>query len=137
MTTGTADSATTVRQFLEAILAGDVETAMSYLDDDAEMNTAEHHPFLSDQYRGRQGFLDLMPKIADELDGFRIDIVRILGCGDVAVSQVRYQGVVKKTGRSVDVPAVLVWDVRDGRLIRNQEYMDTWAFRNAFESDGS
>jgi uncharacterized protein len=137
MTTGTADSATTVRLFLEAILSGDVETAMSYIDDDVEMNTAEHHPFLSDQYRGRQGFLDMMPKIADELDGFRFDIVRILGCGDVAVSQVRYQGAVKKTGRTFDVPAVLVWDVRDGRVIRNQEYMDTWAFMNAVQSDDS
>jgi len=53
MTTGTSDSAMTVQRFLEAILAGDVETAMSYVDDDVEMNTAEHHPFLLDQYRGR------------------------------------------------------------------------------------
>jgi len=51
MTTGTSDSAMTVQRFLEAILAGDVETAMSYVDDDVEMNTAEHHPFLLDQYR--------------------------------------------------------------------------------------
>jgi uncharacterized protein len=137
MTTGTSDSARTVRLFLEAILAGEVETAMSYVDDDVEMNTAEHHPFLLDQYRGRQGFLDLMPKIADELDGFRFDIVRILGCGDSAVSQLRYQGVVKKTGRSFNVAAVFVWDVRDGRISRNQEYTDTWAFRNAFQSDDS
>ena len=56
MTTETADSATTVRRFLEAILAGDVETAMSYVDDDVEMNTAEHHPFLLDQYRDDKGF---------------------------------------------------------------------------------
>jgi ketosteroid isomerase-like protein len=137
MTTATADGATTVRRFLEAILAGDIETAMSYVDDDVEMNTAEHHPFLLEQYRRRQGFLDIMAKIADELDGFQMDVQRVLGCGDVAVSQVRYQGTVKKTGRSFDVPAVLVWDVRDGRLIRNQEYMDTLAFTNAFHSDDS
>ena len=30
MTTGTSDRAMTVQRFLEAILAGDVETAMSY-----------------------------------------------------------------------------------------------------------
>jgi ketosteroid isomerase-like protein len=137
MTAATADSATTVRRFLEAILAGDVETAMSYVDDDVDMNTAEHHPFLFEQYRGRQGFLDIMTKIADELDGFRIDVQRILGCGDVAVTQLRYQGAVKKTGRRFDVAAAFVWEVRDGRLIRNQEYMDTWAFRNAFQSDDS
>jgi ketosteroid isomerase-like protein len=137
MTTGMSDSVTTVRRFLEAILAGDVETAMSYVDDDVEMNTAEHHPFLADQYRGRQGFLDVMPQIANELDGFRFDILRILGCGDSAISQLRYQGTVKKTGRSFDVPAVFIWDVRDGRIVRNQEYVDTWAFTNAFQSNDS
>jgi uncharacterized protein len=137
MSTATADGATTVRRFLDAILAGDVETAMSYVDDDVEMNTAEHHPFLLDQNRRRQGFLDIMAKIADELDGFRIDVQRVLGCGDVAVTQPRYHGVVKKTGRSFNVPAAFVWEVRDGRVIRNQEYMDTWAFTNAFESDDS
>jgi ketosteroid isomerase-like protein len=137
MSTATADGATTVRRFLDAILAGDVETAMSYVDDDVEMNTAEHHPFLLDQNRRRQGFLDIMAKIADELDGFRIDVQRVLGCGDVAVTQLRYHGVVKKTGRSFNVPAAFVWEVRDGRVIRNQEYMDTWAFTNAFESDDS
>jgi ketosteroid isomerase-like protein len=44
---------------------------------------------------------------------------------------------VKKTGRRFDVAAAFVWEARDGRLIRNQEYMDTWAFRNAFQSDDS
>jgi ketosteroid isomerase-like protein len=78
-----------------------------------------------------------MTKIADELDGFRIDVQRILSCGDVAVPQLRYQGPVKKTGRRFDVAAAFVWEARDGRLIRNQEYMDTWAFRNAFQSDDS
>src|SRR6266550_1588346 len=99
MTTETSDSARTVRLFLEAILAGDVETAMSYVDDDVEMNTAEHHPFLLDQYRGRQGFLEIMTKIGEVLDGFRLDVQRVLGCGDVAVTQVRYYGTVKHTGR--------------------------------------
>lgn len=128
------DSATTVRLLLEAFLAGDAETFMAYVDDDIELNTAEHHPFLPDRYRGRQGFLDAAGKIAAELDGFRFDIERILGCGDAAVSLLRYRGTVKKTGRSFDLPAAFVWDVRDGKVMRGQEYTDTWAFTNAFSS---
>jgi ketosteroid isomerase-like protein len=72
MTTATSDAATIVRRLLEAFLAGDVETFMSYMDDDIELNTAEHHPFLT-QYRGRQQFLDGVGKIAAELDGFRFN----------------------------------------------------------------
>jgi ketosteroid isomerase-like protein len=134
MTTTTPDAATTVRRLLEAFLAGDAETFMFYVDDDIELNTAEHHPFLPHEYRGRQQFLDVVGKIAAELDGFRFDIERVLGCGEAAVSQLRYQGMVKSTGRSLDVQAVFVWDVRGGKVIRMQEYCDTWAFMDAWKA---
>ena len=81
MTTATSDSATIVRRLLEAFLAGDAETFLSYMDDDIELDTAEHHPFLT-QCRGRQQFLGVVGKIAAELDGFRFDIERVLGCGE-------------------------------------------------------
>ena len=75
--------------------------------------------------------------VGTELDGFRFDIERVSGCGDVAVSQLRYRGTVKNTGRSFDVPAAIVRDVRDGKVIGVQEYMDTWAFTNAFQTGDS
>jgi ketosteroid isomerase-like protein len=53
VTTATPDAATTVRRLLEAFLAGD-EAFVSYVDEDFEWNSAEHHPFLARQYRGRQ-----------------------------------------------------------------------------------
>ena len=43
----------------------------------------------------------------------------------------RYRGTVKKTGRSFDLPAAFVWDVRDGKVVRGKECMDTWALTNA------
>ena len=111
MTTTTPDSATTVRLLLEAFLAGDVETFVSYMDDDVELNPAEHHPFLPHPYRGRQQFLDgAVAAIAAELDGFGFDIERVLACGEVAVSQLRYRGTVKNTGRSLDVQAAFVFE---------------------------
>jgi ketosteroid isomerase-like protein len=135
MTTATPDAATTVRRLLEAFLAGDAETFMSYIDDDLEWNPTEHHPFLT-QYRGKQQFAGGVAKVAEVLDGFRFEIERVLGCGEAAVSQLRYKGTVKKTGRSLDVQAAIVWEVRDGKVIRVQEYFDTVAFMNAWE-DGS
>ena len=79
MTMTTPDGATTVKLFLDAVQAGDVETAMSYVDDDVEMNTAEHQPFLPGPYRGRQGFVQIMTNIGEVLDGFRLDVQRVLG----------------------------------------------------------
>jgi ketosteroid isomerase-like protein len=135
MTTTTPDSAATVRLLLEAFLAGDIETFMSHIDEDMEWNPAEHHPFLTQPYRGRQQFLEgAVATVAAELDGFRFDIQQVLACGEVAVSQLRYRGTVKNTGRSLDLQAAIVWEVRDGKVIRTQEYMDTWEFMSAWKA---
>ena len=135
MTTAAPDAATTVRRLLEAYVAGDAETFMSYIGDDIEWNPAEHHPFLK-QYRGREQFSGGVAKVAEEIDGFRFDIERVLGCGQAAISQLRYKGTVKNTRHSLDVQAAIIWEVRDGKVIRTQEYFDTLAFMNAWK-DGS
>ena len=87
MTATTPDATTTVRLLLEAFLTGDVETVMSYVDDDIEWNPAEHHPFLTQPMRGRQQYMNGLATVADVLDGFRLDIQRVHACGDVAVQR--------------------------------------------------
>ncbi len=134
MTGTTPDAATTVGRLLEAFLAGDVETFTSYTDDDIEWNPAQHHPILTQQYRGREQFMNgAVATVAAELDGFRFDIEHVYAFGDVAVTELYYHGTVKSTGRPFDMPAAIVWDVRDGKVIRTREYMDTWAAMNAFQ----
>ena len=71
--------------------------------------------------------------VADVLDGFRLDIQRVHACGDVAVSEVYYHATVKNTGRSFDVQAAILWDVRDGKVVFIREYMDTWAANKAYQ----
>jgi uncharacterized protein len=71
--------------------------------------------------------------VAAVLDGFQFDIQRVYACGDVA-AQLYYHGTVKNTGRSFDLQAAILWEVRDGRVVRAQEYMDTWAATNAMQA---
>jgi len=132
--TMTRDAETTVRQMMEAFLAGDPEAFMSCLDDDIEWNPAEHHPFFTQQYRGKQQVTEALAQIPEVLDGFRFDVQRVLGCGETAVAQLRYQGTVKSTGRSLDLPVAVVFDVRDAKVIGLQEYFDSWAFMYAWET---
>jgi uncharacterized protein len=134
MTETTPDAATTVQRLLDAFVAGDAETFMSYIDDDIEWNPAEHHPFLTHQYRGKQQYAEeAVAAVAAVLEGFRVDIRRVLVCEDVAVTELRYHGTVKRSGQTVDVQAAVVWQFRDGKVIRGQEYTDTWEFMNAWQ----
>ena len=132
MTATTSDAASTVRLLLEAFLAGDVETFMSYVDDDIEWSPAQHNPVNTQQYRGREQFLNgAVAAVAGQLDGFRYDIEQMHACAAVAVTELYYHGTVKSTGRPFDMPAAIVWEVRDGKVVGAREYMDTWAAMNA------
>jgi ketosteroid isomerase-like protein len=44
------------------------------------------------------------------------------------VAVVRYTGTGKSTGKELDLPVVHVWDVRDGKLARFRQFMDTARF---------
>jgi ketosteroid isomerase-like protein len=135
MTATTPDATTTVRLLLEAFLVGDVETFASYVADDIEWNPAQHNPVLTQQYRGREQFLNgAVATVAAELDGFLFDIERVHACGGVAVTELYYHGTVKSNGRPFDMPAAIVWEVRDGKVVRAREYMDAWAAMNAWQT---
>ena len=135
MTATTPDAATTVRLLLEAFLAGDVEKIMSYVDDDIEWNPAQHNPAITQQYRGREQYLNgALAAVAAGFDDFRVDVEQVHACGDVAVTELHYHATVNSNGRPFDVPAVVVWEVRDGKVIRAREYMDTWAAMKAWRA---
>ena len=134
MTATTPDAATTVRRLLEAFLSGDMETLMSCADDEIEWNPAQHNPVITRQYRGREQWLNgAVAAVAAGFEGFRFDIEQVHACGGVAVTELYYHGTVKSNGRPFDVPAAVVWEVRDGKVIRVREYMDTWEAMNAFQ----
>ena len=45
--------------------------------------------------------------------------------GNSVIVEVRYTGTVKATGKSVDAQACHIWDVKDGKVTRFQQYVDT------------
>ena len=71
--------------------------------------------------------------VAAELDGFRFDIEQVHACAGVAVTELDDHATVKSNGRPFDMPAAIVWEVRDGKVVRAREYMDTWAAMNAWQ----
>ncbi len=48
-----------------------------------------------------------------------------IASGSTVAAVVRYTGSGKATGKALDVPAVHVWDVRDGKLARFRQFIDT------------
>lgn len=50
--------------------------------------------------------------------------------GDSVIVECRYTGRVKATGKIMDTQVCHVWDVKDGKLTRFQQYVDTAKLRD-------
>lgn len=125
-----ADNATIVREMYEAFARGDIMAVMGALHEQAEWNEAEHFTFWNGgPFIGPQAVLNgVIARIPQTLDGFGIEVGRIVAAGDTVLVEARYKGTAKATGKPVDAQVAHVWDLRDGKVVRFQQYTDTWQF---------
>ena len=128
-----ADSVGIVRSVYEAFARGDVQTVLGLMSEKVEWNEAEHFTYWpGSAFIGPQAVLNgVFARIGQDFDGFTVDVGRLVGCGDTVLSEGRYRGTVKATGKRLDVQVAHVWDVRDGKIMRFQQYVDTWQVAQA------
>jgi uncharacterized protein len=123
-----ADSVGIIRSAYEAFGRGDVQTVVGLMSEKVEWNEAEHFPYWTGgPFIGPKAVVDnVFARIGQDFDGFRVEVRRLVGCGDTVLSECRYRATAKKTGKPLDVQVAHVWDVRDGKITRFQQYADTW-----------
>jgi hypothetical protein len=123
-----ADNVAVIRGVYEAFAKGDVPAVLEALDPAIEWNEAEHFPYWSPQpFKGPQAVVaGVFARIPSDFDGFRVDVHRIAGAGDTVLAEARYRGIAKRTGQALDAQVAHVWDLRNGKAIRFQQYVDTW-----------
>ena len=93
--------------------------------DDIEWFEAEGMPY-GGLHRGPDAVAqNVFGPITEDIDGFALAIEEFLDSGESVAAVVRYTGTGKATGKALDVPAVHVWDVRDGQLARFRQFIDT------------
>lgn len=126
-----ADGTSVVRGIYDAFGRGDVEAVLAALDEKVEWHEAEHSTYWGGgPFVGPQAVVEgLFARLGEDFDGFRVDIDRIVGAGDTVVAEGRYRAdAAKSTGQPLDAQVAHVWDVRDGKVVRFQQYTDTWQF---------
>lgn len=126
-----ANNAAMLKGLYEAFAQGDIPTVLAAMDPKIEWNEAEHVTFWPGQaFVGPdavvQGVFARIP--ATFGDTFRIEVNRIVDCGSVVVMEGRYKGVAQATGKALDAQVTHIWDLADGKLVKFQQYTDTWHF---------
>lgn len=73
-------------------------------------------------YRSPEAFLQkVFAKIPDDFESFSIDVERLIDAGEVVVAQAHYVG----TGKSVRAAVVHVLEIKDGKIVRFDQYVDS------------
>jgi len=125
-----------VKGIYDAFAKGDVETVVGALDADVQWREAENYPYAAgNPYVGPKAVVDgvFMPIVAD-IENFTIQPANFIDGGDSVVVEGRYRGKMKASGKSLDAQFAHVWELRNGKIVRFQQYTDSRQWTEASAS---
>lgn len=120
-----------VKGIYDAFGRGDVAAVLDAFD--AHINWREADGFIyadGNPYIGPQRVAEgVFQRIVGDADGFTLQLDNVIDGGDTVVTEGRYRATMKQTGTPVDAQFAHVWQLRDDKVVRFQQYTDTrqWA----------
>lgn len=126
----------TVQALYDAFSKGDVPAVLGVFDRQIQWREAENFLYADgNPYVGPQAVADgVFRRIASDLEGFAVVPEHFIEGDDTVVVEGHYRGKVKATGAPVDAQFAHVWQLREGKVVRFQQYTDTRQWAKAFES---
>jgi ketosteroid isomerase-like protein len=121
------DNVEFVKGLYAAFAAGDVPKVLGSMSEDIEWWEAEGNPWYPGRaFIGPQQVVDgVFARIGAEMEGFEVVPEHFLSDGDQVVMIGRYRGKGIATGNVFDAQALHIWTVRDGKVVRFQQFVDT------------
>jgi ketosteroid isomerase-like protein len=127
-------AAAVVRRSYDAFARGDMDGVLADMHPDIVWHQAQGLPH-GGVYEGLEA---VRANIFDPLERdwwaeFSAEPEEFLEAGSDVVVLGRYRGVAKGTGRTLDVPFVHVWTLRDEKAVRFRQFLDTRGWVEALE----
>jgi ketosteroid isomerase-like protein len=117
-----------VKHAYAAFARGDVAAVVDAMDPGIEWRQAEGNPYMpsGEAWVGPEAIVNnLFVRLGAEWDAFAVHPNAYHDAGDTVVVEGRYSGTYKDTGKSMDTQVCHVWRLRNGKIIRFQQYVDT------------
>ena len=118
----------TISGLYEAFGRGDVPAVLGAMTPDIQWYEAEGNPYQpsGEPWIGPDAVLNnLFVKLGADWDGFAVHPASFHDAGDVVVVEARYSGTHTGTGQDIDAQVCHVWTLRDGKICKFQQYVDT------------
>jgi ketosteroid isomerase-like protein len=127
------DNVKFLRSLYDAFGRGDIPTVLGAMSPEIRWHQAESNPYRpnGEAWVGPEAILsNLFLKLGTEWDGFSVHPKSFHDAGDSVVVEARYSGTYKATGKSMDTQVCHVWNVKDGKITKFQQYVDTAKLHN-------
>lgn len=120
-----------VRGLYDSFARGDVPAVLAALDSAVEwraadgMIYADRSPFIGPDAVAQGVF----QRVVADVDSLAVVPQNFIAAGDIVVVEGRYKGRVRATGVPIDAQFAHVYQIRNGKVVRLQQYTDTrqWA----------
>lgn len=122
------DNVKLLRNLYDAFGRGDIPAVLGAMSPEIRWHEAEGNPYMPSggAWVGPDAVLNnLFVKLGAEWDGFAVHPKSFHDAGDSVIVEGRYSGRYKTTGRSMDTQVCHIWNIKDGKVIRFQQYVDT------------
>jgi hypothetical protein len=114
-----------IRTWYKSMYQGDKEKARELLAPGVEWIISSEFP-AGGTYIGVEAiFREFFPNLLSNFSEWTAKTEELIDAGDVIVALGHYQGYSKVTGKKVVSPFVHVWRLREGKIVKVQQYTDT------------
>lgn len=111
--------------------SGDIGAMMAPLTSRTEWVEMAGFPYAG-TYVGPDAVIEgVFARIGRDWADFRFNLERLIDGGDVVAGIGTYSGTNRKTGRSLAARVVHTWTMREGKVIRFEQFTDTHLFAQA------
>jgi ketosteroid isomerase-like protein len=130
-----SDNVAIVKRVYDAFGRGDVPAVIGAFDPNIHWREAEGFIYADrNPYVGPEAVLQgVFMRLAGDWDDFKVQPEQISATAEGALTQGRYSGTCKATGRRVDAQFAHVWTIKDGKVTQFQQYTDTAQFHHAIQ----
>lgn len=128
------DGVPIIQRVYDGFARGDLSPLLESLDPQVEWNEAEHVTFWpGTAFHGPDAIVaGLFARIAPTFGHtWTVHVDRLLTCGDTVIMQGRYRGTAQATGNELAPQVAHIWDLVGDKIVRFQQYTDTWLFAQA------
>ncbi len=127
------DNVRLLKNVYDAFGGGDIPSVLGAMSPGIKWHQAEGNPYRpsGEAWVGPEAVLsNLFMRLGTEWDGFTVHPKSFHNAGESVIVEARYSGRYKASGKSMDTQVCHVWDVKDGKITRFRQYVDTAKLRD-------